>query len=564
MLLVFPLADTTRGSKRWIEIGPFQFQPSEFGKLLFVLALAGFLADRARRLGDPRVVLQTIALAAVPVLLVFLQPDLGTSLVYVAALTAGLFVAGIRWAHLAALVSLAALAFASVVWFLPAAGIEVLKPYQVDRLTAFANRDRDLEGVNYNLNQSITAVGSGGLDGRGVDAATQTRLDYLPEHATDFVFASLAEQRGFFGAALLLGLYLLVVWRGLRVITVSRDAFGAIAAGGIVVAFLFQVFVNVGMTMGIAPVTGIPLPFVTVGGSSMVANLRRDRRAPGDPRARPHSAGGGRADGAKLSPMVVWGLVKELRAAAEDTRPLHGQRRARRAAREGARARRRAGRGARRRPVEDAAVLVRVLGGAPTEEDEQELRAAKRARVPVVVVQTGTEIFDVPVRARDRRRHVLGRARGSRSRRSPPPSPTGSARRGTALAARLPVLREPVCRGADRAVLAPERDHRRRGLRARRGLRGADAEPDPPRAPARRGARGRDRPEPPARGARDGRRRVRLPCRSRGRCSASSRSPAGSSRAGSPTRARAPSARPRTATSLHRSEDSGLSAVARP
>ena len=273
MLLVFPLADTTRGSKRWIELGPFQFQPSEFGKLLFVLALAGFLADRTRRLGDPRVVLQAIGLALVPIFLVFKQPDLGTALVYVLATAACLFVAGIRWSHLAALASLAAFVIASVVWFLPALGVEVLKPYQVDRLTAFANRERDLEGVNYNLNQSITAVGSGGLDGRGVDAATQTRLDYLPEHATDFVFASLAEQRGFFGAALLLGLYLLVVWRGLRVITVARDAFGAIAAGGIVLAFLFQIFVNVGMTMGIAPVTGIPLPFVTVGGSSMVANL---------------------------------------------------------------------------------------------------------------------------------------------------------------------------------------------------------------------------------------------------------------------------------------------------
>jgi rod shape determining protein RodA len=273
MLLVFPLANTTRGSKRWIELGPFQFQPSEFGKLLLVLALAGFLADRARRLGDPRVVLQAIGLALLPILLVFKQPDLGTALVYGTALTACLFVAGIRWSQLAALCAVAALVISSVVWFLPAAGVEVLKPYQVDRLTGFADRERDLEGVNYNVNQSITAVGSGGLDGRGVDAATQTRLDYLPEHATDFVFASLAEQRGFFGAALLLGLYLLVVWRGLRVITVARDAFGAIAAGGIVIAFLFQIFINVGMTMGIAPVTGIPLPFVTVGGSSMVANL---------------------------------------------------------------------------------------------------------------------------------------------------------------------------------------------------------------------------------------------------------------------------------------------------
>ena len=273
VLLVYPLAETTRGSKRWIELGPFQFQPSEFGKLLFVLALAGFLADRVRRLSEPAVVLQAVGLSLVPILLVFKQPDLGSALVYCAVLAACLFVAGVRWVHLAALGSVAALIVAAVVWFLPAAGIEVLEPYQTARLTGFTNPDSDPAGATYNVNQSITAVGSGGLNGRGVDGATQTRLDYLPEHATDFVFASLAEQRGFFGAALLLGLYLLVVWRGLRVLTVSRDAFGAIVAGGIVVAFLFQVFVNVGMTMGIAPVTGIPLPFVTVGGSSMVVNL---------------------------------------------------------------------------------------------------------------------------------------------------------------------------------------------------------------------------------------------------------------------------------------------------
>jgi rod shape determining protein RodA len=272
MLLVFPLAESTRGSKRWIEVGPFQFQPSEFGKVLFVLALAGFLADRVRRLNRPKVILQAVGLSLVPIVLVFKQPDLGTALVYAAALAACLFIAGVRWIHLAALATVAALAVASVVWFLPAAGIEVLEPYQVERLN-FTNRDQDPSGAGYNQTQSITAVGAGGLDGRGVDAATQTRLDYLPEHATDFVFASLAEQRGFFGAALLLGLYLLVVWRGLRVITIARDAFGAIVAGGIVMAFLFQIFVNVGMTMGIAPVTGIPLPFVTVGGSSMASNL---------------------------------------------------------------------------------------------------------------------------------------------------------------------------------------------------------------------------------------------------------------------------------------------------
>jgi rod shape determining protein RodA len=273
MLLVFALADETRGSKRWIDLGPFQFQPSEFGKLLFVLALAGFLADRVRRLDEPRVVLGAVGLAAIPVLLVFKQPDLGTSLVYTAALAACLFVAGARWSHLLGLAVVGLATVVAVLVLLPKVGVELLEPYQKERLTGFTNPDLDPSGTTYNVTQSITAIGSGGLDGRGVDGATQTRLDYLPEHATDFVFASFAEQRGFLGAALLLGLYLLVVWRALRVITVARDAFGAIAAGGIVFAFLFQVFVNVGMTMGIAPVTGIPLPFVTVGGSSMVVNL---------------------------------------------------------------------------------------------------------------------------------------------------------------------------------------------------------------------------------------------------------------------------------------------------
>ncbi len=273
MLLVFALAEETRGSRRWIDVGPFQFQPSEFGKLLFVLALAGFLADRVRRLNEVRVVLGALALAVLPVLLVFKQPDLGTALVYAVALAACLFVAGTRWTHLLGLGVAATVAVVGMLVLLPNVGVEVLEPYQKERLFGFTNPDRDPSGTTYNVTQSITAIGSGGLGGRGVDDATQTRLDYLPEHATDFVFASFAEQRGFFGAALLLALYLLVIWRALRVITVARDAYGAIVAGGIVLAFLFQVFVNVGMTMGIAPVTGIPLPFVTVGGSSMIVNL---------------------------------------------------------------------------------------------------------------------------------------------------------------------------------------------------------------------------------------------------------------------------------------------------
>ena len=273
MVFVFAFAEAVRGSKRWIDLGPFQFQPSEFGKLFFVLAIAGFLVERGRRVGELGTVATAIALGLGPMVLVFLQPDLGTALVYGAALTAVLFLAGVRWLHLVLLGVGAVVLVTGVLWFLPAAGVQVLKPYQTARLTGFTNPDSDPGGLTYNVTQSRTAVGAGGLSGRGVEGASQTRLDYLPEHATDFVFASFAEQRGFVGTSILLLLYLLVVWRGLRVVTVSGNLYGAIVAGGIVFAFLFQVFINVGMTMGIAPVTGIPLPFVTVGGSSMVANL---------------------------------------------------------------------------------------------------------------------------------------------------------------------------------------------------------------------------------------------------------------------------------------------------
>jgi rod shape determining protein RodA len=274
LLLVIPLGSTARGSQRWIAFGSFQFQPSELAKLLVILAVGGFLAERARRIGEVQTVLGAIGLTAAPTLLVFVQPDVGTSLVYCAALGGMLFVAAARWLHLGVLLALIVVLAGSVVWFLPSvAGVDVLEPYQMKRLTAFLDRQNELQGAGYNVEQSILAIGAGGLRGRGVENATQTNLDYLPEHATDFAFASLAEQRGFFGAALLLLLYLLVVWRGLRIVTYASDAFSAIVGGGIVLALLFQIFVNVGMTMGIAPVTGIPLPFVSVGGSSLVTNL---------------------------------------------------------------------------------------------------------------------------------------------------------------------------------------------------------------------------------------------------------------------------------------------------
>ena len=271
--VVLVVGNAARGSTRWINVGFFTFQPSEFGKLLCILGIAGFVAERARSASEVSTTLRALGLGAVPVVLVFVQPDLGTALVYLAALAAMLFVCGTPWKHLSVLGLVGVLLVVGVLWAGPAVGVNFLKSYQKQRLTCFTHPSTCPQDASYNVEQSIAAVGSGEVNGRGIDNATQTRLDFLPEHHTDFIFASFSEQRGFIGASILLALYLLVLWRGLRVVTVAHDLYSAIVAGGIVVALLFQIFVNVGMTMGIAPITGIPLPFVSVGGSSMIANL---------------------------------------------------------------------------------------------------------------------------------------------------------------------------------------------------------------------------------------------------------------------------------------------------
>jgi rod shape determining protein RodA len=273
LLSVFVLGEEVRGSKRWIAFGFFNFQPSELAKIVLILFLAGYVADRRQRVSEWRTSFAVVGLALPLALLVFKEPDFGSSLIYGATVGGVLFLAGAPWRHLVVLAASAALVAGALLWFLPSAGLDVLEPYQRDRLIGFVNPDVDPSGSTYNVNQSITAVGAGGLDGRGVANATQTKFDYLPEHNTDFIFSSLAEQRGFLGAAILLLLYALVVWRGLKIIAIAPDLFTATAAGTIVFALLFQVFINVGMTIGIAPVTGIPLPLVSYGGSSMITTL---------------------------------------------------------------------------------------------------------------------------------------------------------------------------------------------------------------------------------------------------------------------------------------------------
>jgi rod shape determining protein RodA len=273
LVSVFVLAQEVRGSKRWIEIGFFNFQPSELGKLVLIVVLASWVADRRHRLAEWGTTLGVIGIALPLMVLVFKEPDFGTTLIYGAIVLGALFFGGTPWRHLAALAVVAGLVAGALLWFLPSAGIEVLEPYQRERLIGFVDPDIDPSGSTYNVNQSITAVGSGGLDGRGEDNATQTKFNYLPEHSTDFIFSSLAEQRGFLGASILLVLYAVIIWRATKIVSVAKDLYSAILAGTIVFALLLQLFVNVGMTIGIAPVTGIPLPLISYGGSSLLTTL---------------------------------------------------------------------------------------------------------------------------------------------------------------------------------------------------------------------------------------------------------------------------------------------------
>ncbi|HEX2410177.1 MAG TPA: rod shape-determining protein RodA [Solirubrobacteraceae bacterium] len=272
ILMVLAVAGVTRGSRSWIELPFFNFQPSELGKVLLIVALAGFLVDRMRRMGRDTTA-RIMVLGLVPTMLVMAEPDLGSAMVYVAGTLALLFVAGAPWRHLAALSALFAVAVTLVLVAAPMAGVEVLKPYQVDRLTSFLAPSADPGDEGYQQHQALIAMGSGEKTGRGVENATQTSLNFLPEHHTDFIFAVVGETYGFAGCALILSLYALLIWRGLHILTVAKNLYGALLAGGITVMLLFQLFVNIGMNVGIMPITGVTAPLLSFGGSSMLATF---------------------------------------------------------------------------------------------------------------------------------------------------------------------------------------------------------------------------------------------------------------------------------------------------
>jgi len=264
LLAMFAVGSRANGATRWLQVGPIQIQPSAFATLVLIITVATFCARRQQglELGD---VLKVIALSGLPIILVAKQPDLGSAIVMTIVLFVMLVVAGIPNRYLLLLVLLAAAGAFLVVHF------KLLKDYQLNRFTALFNQGKHLSSSSYNVHESVAAIGSGGMWGTGLFHGPQTNLSYVPEQQTDFIFSAVGEQLGFVGAASVLALLGVVSWRILRAAQVSRDGFGRLLATGCFTLIAFSVFENAGMAMNIMPVAGIPLPFLSYGGSATVA-----------------------------------------------------------------------------------------------------------------------------------------------------------------------------------------------------------------------------------------------------------------------------------------------------
>jgi rod shape determining protein RodA len=280
LLLVFALGHTANGAKSWFSLGGFSVQPSDFVKLVLILILAKYFSRRHVAIGQVKHLLVSGAYAAIPFFLVFLQPDFGTAMIIGCIWLGMALVAGIRKRHLALLLGVGIVAFI-VLWSF------VFAPYQKARITSFLHPLTDIHGAGYNARQAVIAVGSGGLFGKGVGYGTQSRLRYLPEYQTDFIFAAFAEEWGFVGAMLLLLMFGLLLARILTVALHGESNFEALFAAGVMILFISQILINMGMNMGILPVTGITLPFMSYGGSHLLmeygalgilSSMRRNKR----------------------------------------------------------------------------------------------------------------------------------------------------------------------------------------------------------------------------------------------------------------------------------------------
>lgn len=265
LLAVMVVGQTALGAQRWIQIGPISLQPSEFSKLIMIICLANMLDNRTGRLNSFKDIIPIFLYVGLPFLLVLKQPDLGTSLVFLAILFGMIYVAGINTKCLMGIFG-AGIVFLPIFW-------HFLKDYQKMRLTVFIDPNVDPLGSGYHIIQSKIAIGSGMLFGKGLFGGTQSQLNFLPENHTDFIFAVIGEELGFLGSVAILLLYFILLYRGLKISTAARDNFGTLLATGIVAMLMFHVLVNVGMTAGIMPVTGIPLPLMSYGVSALTTNM---------------------------------------------------------------------------------------------------------------------------------------------------------------------------------------------------------------------------------------------------------------------------------------------------
>jgi rod shape determining protein RodA len=260
---VLIIGEATHGSRRWIDVGGTPVQPSEIAKLVVVLTLAKYFSDHQETIGSLRVVLTSLVIAALPAALVFAQPDLGSALIFAAIWLGMVTVAGAQWKHLLGIIGAAVVA-------VPFAFIALVTDYQRERVALWLDPERDPLGAGFQAVQAQIGIGSGGLWGKGLTHGTQTQLDYLRTQTTDYVFSVLAEEIGFVGAVVLFLLVAILLWRALRVAELSRDLLGRLVATGLVIYVLLQTFINVAVNVGLMPVTGIPLPFVSQGGSSLI------------------------------------------------------------------------------------------------------------------------------------------------------------------------------------------------------------------------------------------------------------------------------------------------------
>lgn len=263
IIVLSPLGEKVKGAQRWIQLGPIRFQPSEIAKLAVILGLAMLLAAAARPMKWDRVA-RAVLIVAVPAGLIFLQPDLGTMLTFGFIAAVMIFVAGATWRQMAALIVAGLVATVAVFQ----AG--VIKTYQITRLTAFLDETSDVLNTQYNQFQSQIAIGTGGVFGKGLFNGTQTNLRFVPEQSSDFIFTAVGEQLGFAGSLFVLAMFGLIIWRVLVAAANARDRFGQLAATGVAALVAFHVFVNIGMTIRVMPVTGLPLPFMSSGGTVFV------------------------------------------------------------------------------------------------------------------------------------------------------------------------------------------------------------------------------------------------------------------------------------------------------